>query len=170
MPDIFSKAKRSEIMSCIRSQGNKDTELVLIQIFRSNHIIGWRRHISLSLKASDYDQKTHNTLNAHSQNTMQNKTGRAFKVRPDFIFPHQKLALFVDGCFWHCCPMHASMPKSNKVFWRKKLDANKHRDKYVTGMLRKKGWQVLRIWEHDLTMKCRITLLKRLGKAMAINN
>ncbi|MCP4141354.1 MAG: very short patch repair endonuclease [Chloroflexi bacterium] len=70
--------------------------------------------------------------------------------KPDFIFRKQKVAIFVDGCFWHCCPQHSNVPKNNREFWEKKLNANKERDLLVTKTLQKKGWNVIRIWEHEL--------------------
>jgi DNA mismatch endonuclease (patch repair protein) len=106
-------------MSRIRGKGNKDTELVMIQILRSHHISGWRRNQSLLGK-------------------------------PDFVFPNQKIALFLDGCFWHGCPKHSNMPKNNQVFWARKLQGNKDRDKFVSRELRKIGWKVVRVWEHEL--------------------
>ena len=71
--------------------------------------------------------------------------------KPDFVFRRSQLALFVDGCFWNCCPKHSNMPANNKSFWRKKLGANKARDVFVNKELRKQGWRVVRIWEHALT-------------------
>ena len=70
--------------------------------------------------------------------------------RPDFTFSKQKLAVFVDGCFWHGCPKHYNTPVSNRAFWRKQFMANKARNRRVNRILRKKGWRVLRIWEHNL--------------------
>jgi DNA mismatch endonuclease, patch repair protein len=70
--------------------------------------------------------------------------------KPDFIFPKLKLAMFVDGCFWHGCPKHATKPKNNRAFWERKLTANKRRDRLVNQTLRRAGWRVLRIWEHAL--------------------
>ena len=70
--------------------------------------------------------------------------------KPDFVFRKQKVAIFVDGCFWHCCPEHSNIPKTNREFWEKKLLGNKERDKLVTKTLEEKGWKVLRIWEHEL--------------------
>ncbi|MGA3268255.1 MAG: very short patch repair endonuclease [Verrucomicrobiota bacterium] len=67
--------------------------------------------------------------------------------KPDFIFPKFRLALFVDGCFWHCCPKHATKPRNNRAFWRHKLSSNRKRDQLVTRTLRKTGWRVIRIWE-----------------------
>ena len=71
---------------------------------------------------------------------------------PDFVFPKQKIALFVDGCFWHGCPLpkHSNLPKNNQEFWAKKLQGNKDRDKLVSRELKKSGWKVLRVWEHEL--------------------
>src|SRR6267154_5402416 len=59
----------------------------------------------------------------------------------------------VDGCFWHACPKHSNLPVNNRPFWRRKLSANKKRDLLVIRTLRKTGWSVLRIWEHELSRK-----------------
>jgi DNA mismatch endonuclease (patch repair protein) len=72
-------------------------------------------------------------------------------VHPDFVFRKQRTAIFVDGCFWHGCPKHATKPANNRAFWKKKLAGNKKRDALVTRTLRRAGWRVLRIWEHELT-------------------
>jgi len=68
----------------------------------------------------------------------------------DIAFPRHKLALLVDGCFWHCCPMHGSRPKNNKEFWDAKFKLNLNRDKRQTDALHADGWTVLRFWEHEL--------------------
>lgn len=68
--------------------------------------------------------------------------------RPDIVFPGKKVAIFVDGCFWHGCPEHRTQPKTNSEFWRKKLSRNIMRDKEVTAQLESDGWCVLRFWEH----------------------
>src|SRR5262245_30821139 len=68
---------------------------------------------------------------------------------PDFAFPRSRLVIFVDGCFWHSCPQHGSLPSANRAFWRRKLQRNKERDKQVRRDLQKAGWQVLRIWQHE---------------------
>lgn len=73
--------------------------------------------------------------------------------KPDFAFSKARLAIFVDGCFWHGCPKHCHAPSSNRVFWKEKLAANKARDRRVNVALREQGWQVIRIWEHDLKSK-----------------
>jgi len=67
----------------------------------------------------------------------------------DVAFPGLKIAIFVDGCFWHGCPEHASWPKRNAEFWRQKIEANRHRDADTNDRLRSMGWTVLRFWEHE---------------------
>jgi DNA mismatch endonuclease (patch repair protein) len=70
--------------------------------------------------------------------------------RPDFTFPKEKVAVFVDGCFWHGCPRHFVAPSASARFWRNKIGQNRKRDARVTRQLRAHGWRVLRIWEHAL--------------------
>lgn len=162
MSDVFTKAKRSQVMSKIRCRGNKATELALVRVFREHDITGWRRHLSLSLKISVPENSATRTL--------KRRNGRRCKVHPDFVFTKLKLAIFVDGCFWHGCPVHGTQPKSNAAFWRKKLTANKSRDQRVTRLLRLKGWRVLRLWEHDLTRHRQASVLKRIKKACAASS
>jgi len=71
-------------------------------------------------------------------------------VRLDFVFLKSRTAIFVDGCFWHGCPKHATKPANNRAFWKKKLGGNKMRDRLVNRTLRRAGWKVVRIWEHEL--------------------
>ena len=84
------------------------------------------------------------------------RRNQAVLGKPDFVFPKQKIALFVDGCFWHGCPKHSNMPKNNQEFWAKKLQGNKDRDKFVTRELRKMGWVVVRVWEHELNQPAKV--------------
>ena len=135
MSDVFTKAKRSEVMSRIRSRGNKKTELALVKLFRQHGIIGWRRN--------------------------QNVFGK-----PDFLFRRNRLALFVDGCFWHGCPKCYRRPRSNKKFWDEKVARNKARDRRVNRELRKLDWRVARIWEHELKRKKEPALLRRIHRAL----
>lgn len=135
MADVWTKKKRSEVMSLVRGSGNKDTELALVRLFRQNKITGWRRHASLPGK-------------------------------PDFTFHKHRLTVFVDGCFWHCCPKHARQPKSNRAFWLRKFSANSNRDKVVNRTLRCAGWRVLRVWEHEFTRKNEVHLLQRIRRAL----
>lgn len=136
MSDVFTKAKRSEVMSRIRGRGNKNTELALAKLFWRNGITGWRRN--------------------------QNIFGK-----PDFVFHKSKLAVFVDGCFWHGCPKHATKPATNHLFWRNKFARNKARDRLVNRTLRQLGWTVLRIWQHELSRKNETRLLQRVQRAMS---
>jgi DNA mismatch endonuclease, patch repair protein len=67
----------------------------------------------------------------------------------DIAFPGVRLAVLIDGCFWHGCPQHATSPKSNAEWWRNKLDRNMERDRETDAQLRNEGWSVLRFWEHE---------------------
>lgn len=71
------------------------------------------------------------------------------KVRPDVVFTRQRVAVFVDGCFWHCCPEHGTAPARNVEYWRPKLARNVERDRATTAALEADGWRVVRIWEHE---------------------
>ncbi len=135
MPDVFSKAKRSEVMSRIRGRGNRTTEVALAQLLRIHHITGWRR-------------------------------SQPVFGKPDFIFRHQRVAIFVDGCFWHGCPKHATFPATRRAFWLAKFARNKARDGLVTQTLRKNDWRVVRIWEHELRSPNRV--IARVHKALSI--
>lgn len=73
--------------------------------------------------------------------------------RPDFVFLASRMALFVDGCFWHGCPVHFVKPVGNAEFWETKISRNQARDRLVNLELRKRGWTVLRIWEHSVKVK-----------------
>jgi DNA mismatch endonuclease (patch repair protein) len=119
MADVFSKKKRSEVMSKIRSRGNATTELKAVRLFKEYKIKGWRR-------------------------------GKKLLGNPDFVFPKGRVALFVDGCYWHGCPAHGHIAKSNAKYWEEKMARNKRRDRLVGRTLRKEGWKVVRIWEHWL--------------------
>ena len=70
--------------------------------------------------------------------------------KPDFVFPRLKIAVFIDGCFWHGCPSHCRMPSSNMNYWNNKIEKNKSRDKKIKKALKMKQWQVIRIWEHEI--------------------
>jgi DNA mismatch endonuclease (patch repair protein) len=70
-------------------------------------------------------------------------------VRPDIVFTRVHLAVFIDGCFWHRCPMHGNVPRANSHYWRPKLDRNVRRDQLVTRELEANDWRVLRVWEHE---------------------
>ena len=82
-----------------------------------------------------------------------------FKIngKPDIAFSRKKLAIFVDGCFWHCCPKHCRMPKSNKSYWHSKIKRNILNAEEKDKMLKAQGWKILHIWEHEIN--------ENLGKA-----
>jgi DNA mismatch endonuclease (patch repair protein) len=144
MTDVFTKEKRSEVMSRIRGRGNKQTEVALAGLLRANMITGWRRQVTLKIGSP-----------------------RRLKVKPDFVFRIEHIALFVDGCFWHACPKHSNIPANNRAFWLKKLAGNKARDRKVNAGLRSAGWHVIRIWEHDLTHKEHTQLVARVKQTLA---
>jgi DNA mismatch endonuclease, patch repair protein len=137
VPDVFSQAKRSEVMARIRGRGKKTTEMRFVKLLRSEGLTGWRRHVQVSLREGRGSAR-------------QMEPGRRPAVRPDFVFAGAKLAIFIDGCFWHGCPRHGRTPVAQAAFWSAKLTGNRSRDRHVSAALRRRGWIVLRIWEHEL--------------------
>ena len=131
MADVFDNKKRSEIMSKVRSKNNKSTELKLIQVFKENGIVGWKRN---------YQVKGH----------------------PDFVFLNKKVAIFVDGCFWHGHDCRNTRPSDNADYWTKKRERNKKHEKEITVLFELRGWTVIRIWECELKKKNYPNLLKKL--------
>lgn len=85
--------------------------------------------------------------------------------KPDFVFRSERVAVFVDGCFWHGCRWHCRMPKSRGYFWKPKIARNKARDREVGRILRKRGWKILRVWEHSLKEPAKV--LERLQVKLA---
>jgi DNA mismatch endonuclease, patch repair protein len=219
MPDVFSPAKRSEVMSRIRSTGNAATELRLVALLRAAGITGWRRHVPLPLglvpasrssSASSSDSSSPGYRSpksaagpglrsskraggpglrssqseggpglrssqseggsakgkAKARTTSASTTQRRLRVRPDFIFRAQRVAVFVDGCFWHGCPRHGTRPRQNRKFWDEKIARNRARDRLVTRRLRQRGWTVLRLWECALSPKRHPATLARLRRAL----
>jgi DNA mismatch endonuclease (patch repair protein) len=104
MADILSRAERSERMARVRPHANRTTELAFSEALRQSKVSGWRRHRRLSLGIRQRDGRA---------------SGR--HAWPDFVFSRERVAVFVDGCFWHACPRHRTMPASNRVFWAEKL-------------------------------------------------
>lgn len=78
------------------------------------------------------------------------KTATHLPGRPDILFLGAKVAVFVDGCFWHGCPSHGTHPKTNPEFWLAKISRNKERDAEVNQKLQNMGWKVIRLWQHDV--------------------
>jgi DNA mismatch endonuclease, patch repair protein len=76
------------------------------------------------------------------------RAGERF-IRPDVVFTKRKVAVFVDGCFWHACPEHGTNPKANRDYWEPKLSRNVQRDRESSEALETEGWHVIRIWEHE---------------------
>ncbi len=86
--------------------------------------------------------------------------------KPDFVFRAERVAVFVDGCFWHGCPRHGRTPKTRVEFWTPKLARNKARDRFVSRTLRAAGWKVLRVWECALTRKRAASTAARVVRAL----
>ena len=120
MADTVIPEIRSRIMRSIRSRGNGTTEIRLARMLGSSGILGWRRHARI---AGSF---------------------------PDFSFPLHRLAVFVDGCFWHGCPIHFKQPSTNRGYWGPKIAGNRARDRAISARLGRAGWRVIRIWEHEL--------------------
>ena len=118
MPDVFSKEKRSWVMSRIRGS-NTGPELKLRRLLWAAGLQCYRVKNQLPGK-------------------------------PDVVFRAARLVVFVDGCFWHRCPKDFIQPKTKQSFWTQKIAANVKRDAVVNRRLRKEGWSIIRIWEHEL--------------------
>ncbi|MDB6167935.1 MAG: mismatch repair protein Vsr [Verrucomicrobia bacterium] len=86
--------------------------------------------------------------------------------RPDFVFPRARVAVFVDGCFWHGCPRHFKSPAARADFWSQKIGRNRARDRKVTRELVLRGWTVIRIWEHALTKRLAARTVARLRRVV----
>jgi len=108
------------------------------------------------------EQRTKNMKAIKSQSALENKVTKAlwrmgFRFRknvnlygkPDIAIKKYKIVIFIDSCFWHCCPLHGNMPKSNKEYWMSKLSRNISRDKEVNTYYLENGWNLLRMWEHE---------------------
>ena len=110
-------------MRSVRGRNNRTTELALKMALVRRGISGWKMHLS------------------------------SVPGRPDFTFEAARAAIFVDGCFWHGCPKCGHTPRTNRAYWKTKIDLNRQRDKMTTRILRKSGYAVLRFWEHEIA-KC----------------
>lgn len=164
-------------MSRIRGRGNKETEVALAKLLRKHGITGWRRQQRLRIegkkrRAGPSRPTTGDATRPARRACPDSVSGSCpTNVGVDFLFPKARLAVFVDGCFWHGCPKHSNPAKwlrkssmranppsskgrlrrTGRAFWKKKLTANKARDRVVNRTLRREGWRVVRIWEHELT-------------------
>ncbi|MFI5345141.1 MAG: very short patch repair endonuclease [Elusimicrobiota bacterium] len=120
--DRVNPRTRSRIMAAVKSRGGRTTERRLRAHIVASGIRGWRVNL------------------------------KPLPGSPDFAFPRQKLAVFVDGCFWHGCPRCYRVPKSRVAFWTTKVASNVRRDRRQSRMLRSSGWRVIRLWEHAVLM------------------
>lgn len=96
------------------------------------------------------------------------RPSRVIATRADIVFKRQRIAVFIDGCFWHRCPVHATYPKSNSVWWASKLAANVERDRQNSRLLEKEGWLVLRFWGHELPSDVSEAIANALGARAAV--
>ncbi len=83
--------------------------------------------------------------------------------RADMAFVGVKVAVFIDGCFWHGCPNHATWPKANARWWRNKIETNIQRDRDTDILLRRSGWRVLRFWEHEDSLRAARAIERAVG-------
>jgi DNA mismatch endonuclease (patch repair protein) len=135
MRDPLTKKARSRLMAKVRYRGNKSTEMRVESILRGRGLSGWRKHPS------------------------------GVPGRPDFFFPKLRLAIFVDGCFWHGCSLCGRIPKTRVKFWTEKICSNRLRDDRIRRKLRRSGYATVRIWEHELKT---LSWLTRLNKKIAM--
>jgi DNA mismatch endonuclease (patch repair protein) len=133
MADIISPQARSALMAKVRSAGNKSTEKRVEAALRKAGVKGWKKH-------------------------PKNIAGR-----PDFYFSKAKLVVFVDGCFWHSCPRCGRLPASNVSYWITKIDSNRRRDNRIQRQLRRRGFHVIRVWEHEVR---RVSWLHRVERML----
>src|SRR5262245_33717525 len=119
--DVLTKIERSAHMANVRGKGNRSTEMPLVEFLIAEGIEEWELH------------------------------PRDLPGRPDIAFRGLKLAIFVDGCFWHGCPIcQRRTPRTRPEFWAAKIDGNRLRDARITRTLRADGFRVLRLWEHSV--------------------
>ncbi len=113
--------RHSKTMASVRATNNRTTELRFRLALVRAGVRGWQMHCS------------------------------ALTGNPDFYFPESRVAVFVDGCFWHGCPRCGHTPKTNSQFWREKILRNRRRDRRTNQVLRRNQIRVLRFWEHTLS-------------------
>ncbi|MGD7045655.1 very short patch repair endonuclease [Jeotgalibacillus proteolyticus] len=120
------------------------------------------------------EQRTKNMKAIRSQSKLENRVSRelwqkgirfrknvrSLPGKPDIAIKKYKVVIFIDSCFWHVCPSHGNMPKSNQEYWLKKLKRNQERDKEVNEYYLEKGWRLLRIWEHEFKRDYVLTIDK----------
>jgi DNA mismatch endonuclease Vsr len=125
----------SRRMKAIREKGNKSTETRLRALLIRAGIRGWKVHPP------------------------------GLPGKPDFLFLESRLVVFVDGCYWHGCPMCGHIPRINKPYWKAKIERNQQRDRLNTTRLQEAGFRILRLWEHELEQAPR-DCLRRLAEML----
>ena len=119
--DHLLPKQRSALMAKVRSTGNRSTEITVEETLRARRVGGWRKH------------------------------SKEIPGTPDFYFPSAKLAIFVNGCFWHGCEKCArNVPRNRRRFWTEKIQQNRRRDARTLRRLRRSGFRTMTIWEHSL--------------------
>ncbi len=91
------------------------------------------------------------------------------RFRIDVAWPGRRVAVFVDGCFWHGCPQCYREPRTNREYWLPKIRANRRRDRRASGMLRRAGWKVIRIQEHKIRRDVPDSVLRKIRKALSVS-
>ena len=140
------RAQRSALMARVAAEVTPPPKGALAAVLLAQGWSGWRRQQAVRGRGAQ---------------------GEAFRVRPDFVFRYRRLVIFVDVCFWHGCPRHGTKPKGNAAFWFEKFRRNIARDRRDTRNLRRTGWNVVRLWEHELRTKARPRLLSKLRRLFA---
>lgn len=129
--------KTRKIMTSIKGKNNKTTELCFRMMLIRNGTKGWKINYNEILG------------------------------KPDFYFIDERVALFIDGCYWHGCPICGHIPKTRSEFWKAKITRNQERDRIVTKENQKNGIKVLRIWEHELKNKSdRVIIIQKLNEIL----
>lgn len=133
--DHVSKTVRSSIMRAVKSKGGRSTERKLRSAIASQGISGWKTNVE------------------------------ELPGKPDVVFIRERLAVFVDGCFWHGCPKCYRRPRSNRSYWDAKVARNIERDRRQRRKLRTLGWSVIQLWEHDFKVSSSAAL-KRINRRL----
>jgi DNA mismatch endonuclease (patch repair protein) len=133
----MSWASSDGVRRSMKSNRGKDTKLEL-RVRRALHARGLRYRLQRKVPGS-------------SRRTI------------DIAFPRQRIAVFIDGCFWHGCPIHHTVAKTNGDFWAAKVTRNRQRDRDTERMLAEAGWTTLRFWEHQSTEEIADAIVESLG-------
>ncbi len=126
MPIAVPGSSSAAVTRSMKSNRRRDTEPEL-RLRRALHALGYRYRVDYLVRVD------------------------GVKVRPDIVFTKRRVAVFVDGCFWHFCPQHFHRPKSHQDYWDEKFARNRARDRRDSDALVDAGWSVVRVWEHEPT-------------------